>query len=88
MSSRDALEKLEDTRLVEQAFREQALKAQRAYAAAASLDPYGAATDCLYKLHRESLGQWIQARKDHEAAGQRWRNLYGRSWAQGKALAL
>lgn len=88
MSSRDALEQMAQTRLVEQAFREQALKAQRAYAAAAGADPYSLQTDCLYKLHRESLGQWIQARKDHEAAHARWRNMYSRTWAQGKALAL
>lgn len=87
MSSRDALEKLEQTRLVEQAFRAQALKAQRRYGEAASHDPHSAATDCLYKLHRESLGQWIQARKDHEDASARWSRMYARSWAQGKALA-
>lgn len=88
MSSRSALDKLHDTQRVEEAFREQALKASRAYIEAVKVDPYS--RECLnaWTLRTEAIGQWGKALKDYKLARERWSNLYSRSWAQGKGLAL
>lgn len=88
MSAQDALEKLHDTKRVEEAYREQALKAQRAYIEAVKVDPYSMDAARAWTLRKEAVAQWSKTLADAKAAKQRWANLYSRSWAQGKGLAL
>lgn len=73
-----SLERVEDTRRVESAFKAQAVKAQRAYIRANRLDPRSAATEDLGKLHREALGQWTKAQADAGAARRSHAARFGR----------
>lgn len=88
MSSQDALDKLHDTKRVEEAFRAQAAKASRAYIDAVKVDPYSMDALNAWTRRKEAVGQWSKALADAKAARERWENLYSRSWAQGKGLAL
>lgn len=82
-----SLERVEDTRRVESAFKAQAVKAQRAYIQANRLDPRSPATEDLAKLHREALGQWAKAQADAGAARRGHAARFGRLLPQAASTA-